>query len=274
MPIRARRFLRKMRGGSQAHLLEADDGHCYVVKFVNNPQHRRILVNEWLASVFLRYLQVSTPAVAIIELTPEFLAAEPGVHFAVGPQRLAVEPGLHFGSRYPGHPDAVSVFDFVPDQQLAHCLNRHDFLGALVFDKWVSNADARQAIFYLTRVMAAPGAVVSSQDGLVTMMVDNGFVFDGPNWRFADSPIQGQYFRPLVYETVRGLESFEPWLTRVLHFPEDILDEARRQIPRPWVDDGIALDGLLERLWRRRSQVLGLLEACRGARGAAFPNWR
>ena len=50
MPLTAVRHVRKMRGGAQAHLLEADDGHWYVVKFRNNPQHRRILVNELLCS--------------------------------------------------------------------------------------------------------------------------------------------------------------------------------------------------------------------------------
>ena len=61
MPVDARRLIRKMRGGAQAHLIRAADGDHYVVKFLNNPQHRRILVNEWIASVFLRYLGISTP---------------------------------------------------------------------------------------------------------------------------------------------------------------------------------------------------------------------
>ena len=56
MPIQARRFLRRMRGGAQAHLLEADDGRWYVVKFLENPQHRRILVNEWIAGGILPYV--------------------------------------------------------------------------------------------------------------------------------------------------------------------------------------------------------------------------
>ena len=67
MPVDARRLVRKMRGGAQAHLIEAADGHCYVVKFLNNPQHRRILVNEWIASVFLRYLGEVAGAVGVIQ---------------------------------------------------------------------------------------------------------------------------------------------------------------------------------------------------------------
>ena len=69
MPIDARRLVRKMRGGAQAHLLEAADGRFYVVKFLNNPQHRRILVNEWISAAFLKYLGLSTPEVAMIRIT-------------------------------------------------------------------------------------------------------------------------------------------------------------------------------------------------------------
>ena len=104
MPVKARRFFRKMRGGAQAHLLEAEDGCHYVVKFRNNPQHRRILVNEWISSVFLHYLRISAPEVALIELTPEFLESNPEVHFQLGSKQIAVESGWHFGSRFPGDP--------------------------------------------------------------------------------------------------------------------------------------------------------------------------
>ena len=104
MPLTAVRHVRKMRGGAQAHLLEADDGHSYVVKFRNNPQHRRILVNELVASTLLGYLQISTPETGLIRLDAGFLTANPDLHLTLGSRRIAVEPGWHFGSRYPGDP--------------------------------------------------------------------------------------------------------------------------------------------------------------------------
>src|SRR4028118_746639 len=107
MPVNATRFIRKMRGGAQAHLLEADDGHFYVVKLRNNPQHRRVLVNEWIASTFLQHLQLAAPETAIVQLTPEFLSANEEVGVLLGNQRLAATPGWHFGSRYPGDPSRV-----------------------------------------------------------------------------------------------------------------------------------------------------------------------
>jgi hypothetical protein len=47
--IYAVQHIRKMRGGSQAHLLRASDNYFYICKFQNNPQDIRILVNEYLA---------------------------------------------------------------------------------------------------------------------------------------------------------------------------------------------------------------------------------
>src|ERR1700746_2220374 len=115
MPIIARRHIKKMRGGAQAHLIEGDDGCFYVVKFLNNPQHRRILVNELVCSVFLRYLQISCPDTGLIEVTPEFLEANPQLSHQMGSQSIAVSVGCHFGSKFPGDPAELAVYDFLPD---------------------------------------------------------------------------------------------------------------------------------------------------------------
>jgi hypothetical protein len=56
MPLTGVRHVRKMRGGAQAHPLEADDGHWYVVKFRSNPHYHCVLVNQLLAATFLEYL--------------------------------------------------------------------------------------------------------------------------------------------------------------------------------------------------------------------------
>jgi hypothetical protein len=48
--LAAIQHVRRMRGGAQAHLMRCSDGQYYVVKFMNNPQHVRVLANEMLAS--------------------------------------------------------------------------------------------------------------------------------------------------------------------------------------------------------------------------------
>jgi hypothetical protein len=277
MPTDARRLIRKMRGGAQAHLLEASDGHAYVVKFSNNPQHRRILVNEWISSVFLTYLGIATPAAAMVRLSPDFIADNPEVHLQLGSSRRAPEPGWHFGSRFPGDPARSVVYDFLPDTVLDKIENITDFMGALAFDKWIGNADARQAIFFRARLKEwIPGSEAHAlKMGFVAQMIDNGYVFEGPHWSFNDSAIQGLYFRTAVYKNVRAFADFEPWLTRIIHFPEEVIDQAVKSIPPAWLDgDEEALDVLLARLLKRRARLPDLIEDSRRGRTDPFPNWR
>ncbi len=276
MPIDACRLIRKMRGGAQAHLIEAADGNFYVVKFLNNPQHRRILVNEWIASAFLKYLGIAIPDVAMIRVTEEFLASNPEVELQLGRERMRPVTGWHFGSRFPGDPSRQVVYDFLPDALLEKVENLADLRGVLVFDKWIGNADSRQAIFFRARVEDwLPSSPAHPRKlGFITQMVDNGFVFEGPHWRFPESAIQGLYFRTTIYRTVRGLSDFEPWLERIRNFPEEVVDRAVKQLPPAWLQgDEVELDRLLERLMARRKRVGDLVAACRGVHTEPFPSW-
>ena len=275
MPVDAIRLVRKMRGGAQAHLLECADGHAYVVKFLNNPQHRRILANEWVSSAFLRYLGLSTPETAVINVSAEFLEANPDVFLQTGKERRAVLTGWHFGSRYPGDVARTVVYDFLPDALLPKVANVGELLGMLAFDKWMGNADSRQTIFFRARVSELGPVGAPERVGFVAQMVDNGYVFEGPHWRFSESAIQGLYFRSMVYEGVRGLESFEPWLHRIQHFPDEVVDQALKSLPSTWVEgEEDAFERLLAQLMRRRARVADLIADCRSTRSDPFPAWK
>jgi hypothetical protein len=277
MPLTAVRHVRKMRGGAQSHLLEADDGHWYVVKVRNNPQHRRILVNELLSATFLDYLKIAVPEIALIHISPAFLDANPEAHLTLGTRRIPVEPGWHFGSRYPGDPARTAVYDFLPDSLLPQVVNLEDFRAILVFDKWTGNADGRQSVFYRAMVRRSETGAPSGpgRPGFVARMIDHGFTFNGPNWDFPESPLQGLYARRLVYEPVRSLDDFQPWLDQVRHFPEEVIDQAWKRIPTDWIEgEEDALEQLLERLFERRRRLPELIAACREARANPFPNWQ
>jgi hypothetical protein len=66
MPVEAVQHVRRMRGGAQAHLMRADDGHFYVVKFQNNPQHLRVLANELLATRLAESVGLPVPMTDIV----------------------------------------------------------------------------------------------------------------------------------------------------------------------------------------------------------------
>lgn len=276
MPVNARRFIRKMRGGAQAHLLEADDGDYYIVKFQNNPQHRRILVNEFVSAEILAHLQISCPGHRIVRVSQEFLTAHPEVHLQTGASHVAIAPGWHFGSRHPGNPDVTAIYDFIPDALLHQVANLDQFLAVLAFDRWVANADGRQSIFFRAQLkdwLARPG-VPPRKLGFVAMMIDHGFAFNGPHWDFPDSAAAGLYPRRIVYDAVRSLADFEPWIDRIRNFPEEVFDRALRQLPPQWLDgDEDQLERVFENLLRRRARVPELLETCRKAPSSPFPKW-
>jgi hypothetical protein len=274
MPLLVTRFERRMRGGAQAHLFACSDGRHYVTKFTNNPQHRRILVNEWVSTILLRHIGVLVPEAQVVELTPEFLDREPEVCLQLGSGKHAVPPGWHYGSLYPGDPNTEAVYDFLPDVMLEQVANLEQFAGALVFDKWAANSDARQAIFFRRRIKAwlEEAEVMPRQKGFIVQMIDHGYAFDGPKWDFLDAPMAGLYFRSIVYRKLDTLDGLEPWLSRASNCPESVFDEILRTIPQRWIEgEESEFERLLTRLHARRQRIADLVAASARAKPDVFP---
>lgn len=267
--LQALEQIRRMRGGAQSHLMRCSDGHYYVVKFQNNPQHRRILVNELLGTRLASRLGLPTTPVAILNVAEELIRLTPELAMEMPRSRMACQPGLQFGSRFPGDPRRAALYDFLPDEQLRTVENLHDFAGMLVFDKWTCNTNGRQTLFL--RGANGDGA----EGGYRTLMIDQGFCFNAGEWNFPDAPLRGLYARNRVYEGVTGEESFGPWLERLgKRITERVLDELIREVPPEWYDDDI--DPLLrvgEQLYLRRNRVRELLLAAKRSSRQPFPNW-
>jgi hypothetical protein len=257
--------IRRMRGGAQAHLMRCSDNHYYVVKFQNNPQHPRILANELLGTRLAARLGLPTAPPAVVEVRRELIAYSSELVIQLGMGRTPCLAGLQFGSRYPGDPAQMPVHDFLPDDQLRAVENIDDFAGMLVFDKWTCNTNGRQAIFFLE-----PG-----RSRYQALMIDQGFCFNAGEWNFPDAPLRGLYARQRVYESVRGISSFEPWLDRLERIDENDLDRATKEIPPEWYNfDQDPLFRLLEQLLRRRKQVPEWILAAKDSYRQPFPNWK
>jgi hypothetical protein len=78
-----------------------------------------------------------------------------------------------------------------------------------------------------------------------------------------------------VYEAVHSLLDFEPWLEKVAHLSETVIEQLPRGIPGEWMDGGTQeLERLLEALVRHRGRVAEVLLDCRRAKPSFFPNWK
>ena len=275
--LQATALVKKMRGGAQAHLLLCGNS-AYVVKFQNNPQHGRVLIGEHIGIQLLKYLGVAVPEPALIRVGEELLAREPGIDISLG-RDVTVRPvGLHLGTRFPGNPETEAVYDYVPDAMMRQVYNIRDFIGAFVFDRWAANLDARQAIFFRASARTVVEGTDTRSCRYACQMVDNGYVFGGPEWGFRRAaPLHGTYWQPAVYSGVTAWADFEPWLERVQSIPESRVEGLIRSVPREWIQhkkDEFELERLATQLLDRRSRVVDLIEETLSANPGLFRSWR
>jgi len=271
--LRAFEHINRMRGGSQSHLMRCSDENYYVVKFQNNPQHPRVLVNEFLGTKLAAVLGLRTTAVAIIQVDKDLIRLTPDLHIErtwTGYMRghltrIPCHSGIQFGSRYPGNPHHLTVLNFLPDKQLLSARNLQDFVGMLVFDLWTCNTDPRQVIFGRREGHRRYDA----------WMIDQGFCFNGGEWNFPDKPRRNLYDRTVVYEQVHGIESFEPWLARLeSEKVARALVGIAKTIPPEWFEfDFESFHRLLKQLDSRRGMVRELLSWAKVVAPQSFPNW-
>lgn len=264
MAVVAVQHIRRMRGGAQGQLMLGADGHVYVVKFQNNPQHVRVLANELLATRLAVAAGLTAPHAELVEVSPWLIENTPELEIHVGGRRERCAAGLQFGSRFVGGLMPGQVVDYLPEEELHELRNVGEFAGILALDKWTGNANGRQAVF--TRK--------PRERKYRAVFIDYGYCFHAGDWTFEDVPLRGVYYRNVVYRDVTGWDSFEPWLSRMETMDEAVVWAAANEVPPEWYGGDMAeMEMLVERLLERRGKIRELIEAFRGSDRMPFPNW-
>ena len=263
MPTDAVQHVRRMRGGAQSHLMRAVDGQYYVVKFQNNPQHLKVLANEFLATRLAE--QVGLPvAPAEIVYVPEWLVKNtPELRMDSAGHSVPCKSGVQFGARYVCDPFEGQVFDYLPESLFARVKNPESFGGMLVLDKWLGNADGRQAVFWRN----------SGDRQYRVSFIDQGYCFNAGEWTFPDLALHGVYYRNYVYAHVTGWESFDPWLALIEKLRPELIQKIAADIPPAWYEDWEQLGLLVKTVIERRGKVRDLIAAFRDSSRNPFPNW-
>lgn len=264
MPVEAVQHIRRMRGGAQSHLMRADDGHFYVVKFQNNPQHLRVLANELIATRLAESVGLPVPVTEIVTVRDWLVENTPELRMDGGALSSHCKPGLQFGARFVCDPAEGQVFDYLPESMLPKVRNLTAFAGMLAADKWLGNANGRQAVFWKK----------AQERKYTATFIDQGYCFNAGEWDFPDSALRGVYARNLVYQHVSGWESFEPWLTRIENLAPEVIHEIAGAVPPEWTgNDWAELERLTESIVARRSKVRELITAFRNSTRQPFPAW-
>jgi hypothetical protein len=264
MPVEAVQHIRRMRGGAQSHLMRGADGHFYVVKFQNNPQHLRVLANELLATRLAERIGLPVPVTEIIEVRKWLIDNTSDLRMDTAGFSSHCKPGLQFGARYVCDPAEGQIFDYLPENMLLKIKNLASFAGMLVLDKWLGNANGRQAVFWKK----------SNERKYTATFIDQGYCFNAGEWNFPDSALRGVYARNFVYQHVTGWQSFEPWLSRIENLSPAVIHEIAEAIPPEWTGHAWdELEQLVENIVVRRSKVRELITAFRNSTRQPFPAW-
>ena len=264
MAVLTIQHIRRMRGGAQGHLMLGADGNAYVVKFQNNPQHLRVLVNELMATKLAVAIGLTAPACDVVEVTDWLIENTAELDLDLGSRRERCRPGHCFGSRLIGGLMPGHLLDYLPEEQLAEVRNLEEFAGVLALDKWTCNTNGRQAVFSRKQ----------REKKYTATFIDYGYCFNAGEWVYRDSPLRGVYGRNDVYRCVTGWESFDPWLSRIETLKPETVWAIAETVPPEWYEGKISeLEALVEQLIVRRSRVRELIDGFRESSREPFPNW-
>ena len=262
--LSAVQHVRRMRGGAQSHLMRADDANYYVVKFQNNPQHVRVLANDFMASRLAERIGLPAAHAEMINVDAWLIEHTPELNIQLAGRTIPCEPGVQFASRYVVDPAEGTVFDYLPEPALSQVRNLKEFAGMLLVDKWTCNANGRQAAFWKR----------ARERKYTATFIDQGYCFNAAEWNFPDSPLRGIYLRNEVYEWVRDWDDFEPWLTRLEELDPEVIGEIAGCIPPEWYEsDADALERLVSELTGRRSLIRRLITDFQQSSRQPFPLW-
>jgi hypothetical protein len=269
MPVTAVQHIRRMRGGAQAHLMRAidtstKDEHLAVVKFANNPQHRRVLANEMIATRLAELIGLPVPVPDLVEVSNSLVSRSPELTIQSAQGSMKCAAGHAFGSRYVPDPAHGTPLEWLCDFRVTEVENLDRFAGMLAFDKWTGNTGKRKAVFWRK----------SRCDAYTATFIDQGCCFNGGGWSFPDQPMTGTYESALVYRDVRSWEQFEPWLPKIETISDELVWRCARDLPPEWDGATPELERLIETLLKRRKRVRALIDVTRKCSPELFPAWR
>jgi hypothetical protein len=256
---RITQFVRKLRGGSEPILVQADDDLLYVVKFINNLQGPNVLFNEGAGTELYRACGLSTPRWKPLLLTNSFLDQNRGSWMETDKGALRPEAGLCFGSLYLGA-GGRKLFEILPGSSLSRIDNRASFWLAWLVDACGNHVDNRQAIF-----------AEDTGGKLNAFFVDHGHLFGGPNGVRRMPFVGSRYLDPRIYPDLERKE-VQALLKVVRSLDTEQLSRRVQALPEDW-KTASALNGFVQCLHglSDSNRVRNILDAM--INGVRAANW-
>lgn len=174
---------------------------------------------------------------------------------------------------YPVDPRKSIVYDILAPE-CAHLIGNLEALaGAFVLDRWLANADLRQAVCF-RKTSLLQGATANIEEdwqkpSMRLMLIDQGACFNGNGWNFKVGPQHSRLHGELWRKIPNRVQVLEDWIARVRSLTLDSLALPLLSVPTQWLPSSHSFDALLSALDRRRERLADLVEEACSAQSLA-----
>jgi len=220
-PAVVSRFVRKLPGGSQPALIEADDGELYVLKFLNNIQGPQLLFNESIGTELYRLAKLPAPRWRRLIITPAFI--DRNRLSCMNTAQGTWEPlsGMCFGSMFLGSMHR-QIYELLPGTFYKRLTNIDDFWLAWLLDVCANHADNRQALF-----------PVGLRGTFYAVFIDHGHMFGGPHAEMHPHAATSRYLDPRLY-SLADIERVTRLKEVLVNLPVEKLWLEAQHLPEEW----------------------------------------
>jgi hypothetical protein len=222
--LSANKYIRKMRGGSQAIFVRANDGKHYVVKMHGNPAGANVLANEQIGSLVAGAVGLPVVKPKGIFLSDSFIDYHPDLWFELSTGVRRPQKGMHFASMLIGQTSGLErPTEYISPSRVDRIINREAFLGMYLLDVWANHQDNRQAIFR-----------TNSSDAQEVIFIDHGHMFGGPEWNSRENFRSALHLERAVYKNLWQDEQIALWISRFQSVIPGVLKSVKHSIQPQW----------------------------------------
>jgi hypothetical protein len=244
--------------------MESTDERQLVVKFPSQARRCQFLINEYLAGLLLNRMGLRTPTVTLVDFGPSFERPQhhPELLKVITEAETILNPliclGMEFAEGYEELGDGKLQASANPNT----FVNKDDVCGAVVFDTWIFNQDARHFLGF------------EKTGGWDLLLFDNDGAFNRDDWLLGDCvrthmncTVLADWIRKMILNG--NLALFERWFQRL---EDDArwadLHDLKRFIPEEWLNRLLTkrtctVEELLETLDKRRRCIRSIFLAGR-----------
>lgn len=246
--VNAFRPIAPMKNGVTKPYILNCSGEEYVVKFLQNPDGNKVLINEFVCANIAKFFDLPLAEPALVNIDKQFIedyGEEINNH--VGEK---VEPGIHFGTKL-----IKKAYPINTSQILKQTINTNIIPSLILFDHIINNKDRD----------SNRGNLLIDYERKMLVVIDHSHVFDiGPLWDEHQLKIRiGEKISPLdmtgyIYHKlisyIDGHNPFSGVLYKVEHISSESLSNIMYKIPSTWNinnnEKAVLVDYLLDRIER------------------------